>query len=284
MKANMKNNDPKESFKNNLRNLCDIYKDNKENGAKSDAAVYSKIQAYFDKLDQVCFSYIAFKKWISGASIPDSENILMLCEFFGCDANYLFAIDSIDSYAGPNQSMSKADKYILDTYGLDRKTLEFFKKYKDCGINSVDDSDVPHSASDSNHSFSKLFNDLIHTSPWTINALLQIINAERLNLSTYGLDFSEVDERIKSYPDFSGISSHLIQDFDIDAALSLLAIRLKQLNSNPDYIPCKTNLIETYDSELLKPGVIDDYIANLLSTRLKNLNSEIDELTTMITE
>ena len=49
-------------------------------------------------------------------------------------------------------------------------------------------------------------------------------------------------------------------------------------------MPCKTNRIETYDPELMKPGAVDDYISRLLSTRLKNLNSEIEELTTQITE
>ena len=284
MKTDDNNNNPKETFKNNLGYLCSIYIADKNNDAKSHATIYPKIQEYFENKGQECFSYLSFKKWLSGAAFPDSDNILMLCEFFGCDANYLFGTDYIDPEAGPNQSMSKTDKYILETYGLDRQTLEFFKKYKDCGINTIDDSDVPHSASDGNQSFSALFNELIHTSPWTINALLQIIYAKRLNLSSYGLDFAEVEERIISQPNFPGLSRHLLQDFDIDAALCLLAIRLKQLHQNPEYIPSKTNLIETYDSDLLRPSAIDDYISNLLSTRLKNLNIEIEELTTQITE
>ena len=274
-----------ERFRKNLRAVCDIYKKNKENNAKSYAQIYNRIVEYCnDNNIAECFSDSTFKKWLSGVSLPDSNNICLLCDFFGCDANYLFGTDYIDPDDGPNQSTSKADKYIFDTYGLDKQTLEFFRKYKDCGINTIDDSDVPHSASDDNQSFSALFNELIHTSPWTINALLQIINAKRLNLSSYGLDFAEVDERIVTQPDFPGISRHLLQDFDIDAALSLLAIRLKQLHQNPDYMPCKTNRIETYDPELMKPGAVDDYISRLLSTRLKNLNSEIEELTTQITE
>ena len=274
----------KDRFSKNLRDICDIYKADKNKKASTYTAIYKQIQKYCENNDLKGFSEISFKNWLCGVSLPDSYFICVLCDFFGCDANYLFAINSFDVDAGPNQSMSKADKYILDTYGLDRQTLEFFKKYKDCGINTIDDSDVPHSASDNNNSFSALFNELIHQSPWSINALLQIINAKRLNLSSYGLDYAEVDERIISQPKFPGISRHLLQNFDIDAALCLLAIRLKQLHQNPDYMPCKTNPLETYDSDLLKPSAIDDYISNLLSTRLKNLNFEIEELTTQITE
>ena len=56
------------------------------------------------------------------------------------------------------------------------------------------------------------------------------------------------------------------------------AIRIKELLSNPDYTPNKTNSIETYDSKLLNPDAVDEYISNLLSTRLKKLNAEIDTL------
>ena len=143
----------------------------------------------------------------------------MLCEFFGCDANYLFGTDYIDPNDGPNQSTSKADKYILDTYGLDRITLEFFKKFKDCGIDSVDDSDVPHLASSNEKSFSSLFNELIHQAPWTISALLQLIYANKLDLSSYG--FADIYEIAKHYPDFPGIPGYLVKDFDSDVALSV---------------------------------------------------------------
>lgn len=272
------------AFKTNIRNLFDSYIDDEGNDAKSYANVHSHIMDYCERNKLRSFKESTLKKWFAGEVIPDSYFICLLCEFFGCDANYLFDIDSIEFKTGPEKYLSKADKYIFETYGLDKKTLDFFKEYKDCGINTIDDSDVPHSASDSNQSFSSLFNDLIHQSPWVINALLQIIYAKRLNLSSYGLEFDEVDERIVSQPEFPGISRHLLQDFDIDVALSLLAIRIKQLHQNPDYMPCETNLIETYDSELLKPGAVDDYISALLSTRLKNLNSEIEELTIRITE
>ena len=274
----------KNTFQTNFNNLCTLYIEDESNSAKNYTAVYNDIQDYCKQNKLNGFAKITFIKWLNDGVIPDSYYICLLCDFFGCDANYLFGIDSIDIKTGPNQSLSKADEYIYDNYGLDRKTLDFFKEYKDCGINTIDDSDVPHSASDSNQNFSSLFNDLIHQSPWVINALLQIIYAKRLNLSSYGLDFDEVDERIVSQPEFPGISRHLLQDFDIDVALSLLAIRIKQLHQNPDYMPCETNLIETYDSELLKPGAVDDYISALLSTRLKNLNIEIEELTTQITE
>lgn len=272
----------KKAFQTNLRNLCEIYINDKSNKAKSEANVYIDIKEYCDKNNLDEFSYIAFKKWLSGAAIPNSSYICLLCEFFGCDANYLFAVDSVDVSVGPNQALSKADKYIFDNYGLDRYTLQFFKKYKDAGIDSVDDSDVPHLAESKEQSFSSLFNELIHQSPWIINALLQIIYADRLNLSSYG--FPDVDKLTKSFPDYPGISGHLVKDFDIDVALSVLAIRLKQLLINRDYMPNAANPIETYDAELLKPGAVDEYISNLLSTRLKNLHSEIETLTSCITK
>lgn len=272
------------TFQTKLKKLCDLYMKEKGYKPKSYAKVYSDIKDFSKRNDLSDFAFITFKNWLYEEKIPNSYFICLLCDFFGCDANYLFDVGSTDFKTGPNEFVSKADKYIYDNYGLDKKTLDFFKEYKDCGINTIDDSDVPHSASDSNQSFSSLFNDLIHQSPWVLNALLQIIYAKRLNLSSYGLDFDEVDERIVSQPEFPGISRHLLQDFDIDVALSLLAIRIKQLHQNPDYMPCETNLIETYDSELLKPGAVDDYISALLSTRLKNLNSEIEELTIRITE
>lgn len=272
------------TFQTKLKKLCDLYMKEKGYKPKSYAKVYSDIKDFSKRNDLSDFAFITFKNWLYEEKIPNSYYICLLCDFFGCDANYLFDVGSTDFKTGPNEFVSKADKYIYDNYGLDKKTLDFFKEYKDCGINTIDDSDVPHSASDSNQSFSSLFNDLIHQSPWVLNALLQIIYAKRLNLSSYGLDFDEVDERIVSQPEFPGISRHLLQDFDIDVALSLLAIRIKQLHQNPVYMPCETNLIETYDSELLKPGAVDDYISALLSTRLKNLNSEIEELTIRITE
>ena len=272
------------TFQTKLKKLCDLYMKEKGYKPKSYAKVYSDIKDFSKRNDLSDFAFITFKNWLYEEKIPNSYFICLLCDFFGCDANYLFDVGSTDFKTGPNEFVSKADKYIYDNYGLDKKTLDFFKEYKDCGINTIDDSDVPHSASDSNQSFSSLFNDLIHQSPWVLNALLQIIYAKRLNLSSYGLDFDEVDERIVTQPDFPGISRHLLQDFDIDVALSLLAIRIKQLHQNPAYMPCETNLIETYDSELLKPGAVDDYISALLSTRLKNLNSEIEELTIRITE
>ena len=49
-------------------------------------------------------------------------------------------------------------------------------------------------------------------------------------------------------------------------------------------MPNTANPIETYDSELLNSGAVDEYISNLLSTRLKNLNSEIETMTTCITK
>ena len=272
----------KEAFQTNLRKLCEIYINDKSNNAKSEANVYSDIEEYCKINNLNVFSYIAFKKWLSGASIPDSHFICLLCEFFGCDANYLFAVDSVDVSVGPNQALSKADKYIFDNYGLDRYTLQFFKRYKDVGIDSADDRDAPHLAEIKEQSFSSLFNELIHQSPWIINALLQIIYADRLNLSSYG--FPDVDKLTKSYPDYPGISGHLVKDFDMDVAISVLAIRLKQLLLNRDYMPNAANPIETYDAELLKPGAVDEYISNLLSTRLKNLNSEIETLTTCITK
>lgn len=272
------------TFQTKLKKLCDLYMKEKGYKPKSYAKVYSDIKEFSKRNDLSDFAFITFKNWLYEEKIPNSYYICLLCDFFGCDANYLFDVGSTDFKTGPNEFVSKADKYIYDNYGLDKKTLDFFKEYKDCGINTIDDSDVPHSASDSNQSFSSLFNNLIHQSPWVLNALLQIIYAKRLNLSSYGLDFDEVDERIVSQPEFPGISRHLLQDFDIDVALSLLAIRIKQLHHNPDYMPCETNLIETYDSELLKPGAVDDYISALLSTRLRNLNSEIEELTIRITE
>lgn len=272
------------TFQTKLKKLCDLYMKEKGYKPKSYAKVYSDIKDFSKRNDLSDFAFITFKNWLYEEKIPNSYYICLLCDFFGCDANYLFDVGSTDFKTGPNEFVSKADKYIFDNYGLDKKTLDFFKEYKDCGINTIDDSDVPHLASDSNQSFSSLFNDLIHQSPWVLNALLQIIYAKRLNLSSYGLEFDEVDERIVSQPEFPGISRHLLQDFDIDVALSLLAIRIKQLHQNPDYMPCETNLIETYDSELLKPGAVDDYISALLSTRLKNLNSEIEELTIRITE
>lgn len=275
------NKEFKERFRTNLRNLCDIYKHDKDNGAKNYAQIYRKIEEYYNDKGIECFSNISFRKWISGASVPDSYNIYLLCEFFDCDANYLFGTDYIDPENESNQLISKTDKYIFSTYGLDRKTLEFFKKYKDSGIDSVDDNNAPHTASSTSLSFSSLFNALIHQSPWVINALLQIINAERLNLSSYG--FADIDNTIKSYPDFPGISGHLLQEFDENIAISVLAIRLKALLANPDYTPNTTNNIETYDPELLKPGAVDEYISELLSTRLKKLNDEIATLTDIAT-
>jgi hypothetical protein len=53
---------------------------------------------------------------------------------------------------------------------------------------------------------------------------------------------------------------------------------------DPGYVPCKTNPLETYDDKLLATGAVDEFISNLLSSRLKNLNSEINELTNIITK
>ena len=252
MRKNMRSESEKfkKAFKSNFNKLCTLYLEDKGNNANSYAAIYSDIKDYCEQKELNGFAEITFKKWLAGEVIPDSYFICLLCEFFGCDANYLFDIDSIDIDAGPNQSLSKADEYILENYGLDRKTMIFFKQYKDCGIDSVDDSDIPHLALNAEDSFSSLFNLLIHESPWTINALLQILNAKRLTLSSYG------------FPD----------------------IRLKQLLSDPNYVPCQTNSIETYDAKLLTPGAVDEFISELLSSRLKNLNREINELSNIITK
>lgn len=272
----------KKAFERNFNTLCSLYMENESNNANSYVAVYKDIQAYCKRNNLDGFAEVTFKKWLAGEVIPDSYFICLLCEFFGCDANYLFDIESTDIKTGPNEYLSKADKYIYDNYGLDRKTLDFFKEYKDCGIDSSDDSDEPHLAQSSDKSFSSLFNDLIHQSPWTINALLQILYAKRLDLSAYG--FVDINEMIESYQDFPGISKHLVQDFDIDVAISVFSIRLKQLLMDPGYVPCNTNAIETYDSKLLTSGAVDEYISDLLSSRLRNLNREINELTNIITE
>ncbi len=284
MRKNMRSESEKfkKAFKSNFNKLCTLYLEDKGNNANSYAAIYSDIKDYCEQKELNGFAEITFKKWLAGEVIPDSYFICLLCEFFGCDANYLFDIDSIDIDAGPNQSLSKADEYILENYGLDRKTMIFFKQYKDCGIDSVDDSDIPHLALNAEDSFSSLFNLLIHESPWTINALLQILNAKRLTLSSYG--FPEIDVILESNPDFSGISRHLVQGFDIDVAISVFSIRLKQLLSDPNYVPCQTNSIETYDAKLLTPGAVDEFISELLSSRLKNLNREINELSNIITK
>ena len=270
----------KKAFKSNFNNLCTLYVEDESNNANSYVAVYNDIQDYCERTKMNGFAEITFKKWLAGEVIPDSYFICLLCEFFGCDANYLFDIDSIDVKAGPNQSLNKAEKYIYDNYGLDRETMNFFKEYKDCGIDSSDDRDAAHLAESSEKSFSSLFNLLIHESPWTISSLLQILYAKRLDLSSYG--FPEIDVILKSNPDFSGISRHLVQDFDIDVAISVFSIRLIQLLNDPDYVPCKTNSIETYDAKLLAPGAVDKFISELLSSRLKNLNAEINELTSLI--
>ncbi len=272
----------KKAFERNFNKLCILYMENESNNANSYVAVYKDIQAYCKRNDLNGFAEVTFKKWLAGEVIPDSYFICLLCEFFGCDANYLFDIESTDLKTGTNEYLSKADKYIYDNYGLDRKTLDFFKEYKKCGIDSSDDSDEPHLAQSSDKSFSSLFNELIHQSPWTINALLQILYAKRLDLSSYG--FVDIDEMVESYPDFPGISKHLVQDFDIDVAISVFSIRLKQLLMDPGYVPCNTNAIETYDSKLLTSGAVDEYISDLLSSRLRNLNREINELTNIITK
>lgn len=284
MRKNMRSESEKykKAFKSNFNKLCTLYIEDESNNANSYVAIYSDIKDYCEQKELNGFAEITFKKWLAGEVIPDSYFICLLCEFFGCDANYLFGIDSIDIKTGPNQSLSKADEYIYNNYGLDRKTLDFFKEYKDCGIDSSDDSDEPHLAQSSDKSFSSLFNELIHQSPWTINALLQILYAKKLDLSSYG--FVDIDEMIESYPDFPGISKHLVQDFDIDVAISVFSIRLKQLLMDPGYVPCKTNPLETYDDKLLAAGAVDEFISNLLSSRLKNLNSEINELTSIITK
>lgn len=272
----------KKAFERNFNKLCILYMENESNNANSYVAVYKDIQAYCRRNDLNGFAEVTFKKWLAGEVIPDSYFICLLCEFFGCDANYLFDIESTDLKTGTNEYLSKADKYIYDNYGLDRKTLDFFKEYKKCGIDSSDDSDEPHLAQSSDKSFSSLFNELIHQSPWTICALLQILYAKRLNLSSFG--FADIDEILESNPDFSGISRHLVQVFDVDDALSVFSIRLKQLLDDPGYVPCNTNAIETYDSKLLTSCAVDEYISDLLSSRLRNLNREINELTNIITK
>ncbi|MBQ7565408.1 MAG: hypothetical protein IJT16_15640 [Lachnospiraceae bacterium] len=282
MRKNMRSESEKfkKAFKSNFNKLCTLYVEDESNNANSYVAVYNDIQDYCERTKMNGFAEITFKKWLAGEVIPDSYFICLLCEFFGCDANYLFDIDSIDVKAGPNQSLNKAEKYIYDNYGLDRETMNFFKEYKNCGIDSSDDRDAAHLAESSEKSFSSLFNLLIHESPWTISSLLQILYAKRLDLSSYG--FPEIDVILKSNPDFSGISRHLVQGFDIDVAISVFSIRLKQLLSDPNYVPCQTNSIETYDAKLLTPGAVDKFISELLSSRLKNLNAEINELTSLI--
>lgn len=270
------------TFQTKLKKLCDLYMKEKGYKPKSYAKVYSDIKDFSKRNDLSDFAFITFKNWLYEEKIPNSYYICLLCDFFGCDANYLFDVGSTDFKTGLNEFVSKADKYIYDNYGLDRKTLDFFKEYKDCGIDSSDDSDEPHLAQSSDKSFSSLFNELIHQSPWTINALLQILYAKRLDLSAYG--FVDINEMIESYQDFPGISKHLVQDFDIDVAISVFSIRLKQLLMDPGYVPCKTNPLETYDDKLLAAGAVDEFISNLLSSRLKNLNSEINELTNIITK
>ena len=61
----------KKAFQTNLRNLCEIYINDKSNKAKSEANVYIDIKEYCDKNNLDEFSYIAFKKWLSGAAIPN---------------------------------------------------------------------------------------------------------------------------------------------------------------------------------------------------------------------
>lgn len=263
-------------FYSNFQRLTELYIQNNDDidSLTGKNGIYNKMCEKYEDIDFVSES--TFKEWCYGKSIPKPQHLILICDYFNCDLDYLFGINEGIIDKDGKIVTSQIETYIKDTYGLDKKTLDMLSKYKSTSIiASIDD---PVSPASNDLSFVTILNRIVQKYPWLISNIGQILYAKPLNLSSEGFGKESTDaQKYYYYED-------LFEDFDETIALTLLSVRLKKILADTDYVPNKENIISTFDFETSNPDTIDKYITDTMTARLRRLESTASKLSELLTE